>query len=304
MSRCLVLGVAAMLVAAALGCDQGGIRTANYHTSPDVAEKLREKLVVQSAGGGAAAELADPTGFATIRGMFKISGNAPQMARLAVTGDDASLCAPGGQGPLSEEVVAGPGGELANVVIFLDSKIPQEWEHEDYAATRDALLAGENGFDQKQCLFLSHVFAMRSTQTVEIINSDGVGHNTNIQPIKGAQPSNNSLPANSTSVYAPGGESPAPFSVTCSIHPWMKAYMITRSNPYFAVTNKDGSFEIKNAPTGVPLTFRVWQEKAGFLQEVTVNGAAEKWSKGRFKTTLNADEDVNLDVVINATVFE
>ena len=84
----------------------------------------------------------------------------------------------------------------------------------------------------------------------------------------------------------------------------MKAYMITRSNPYFAVTNKDGSFEIKNAPTGVPLTFRVWQEKAGFLQEVTVNGAAEKWSKGRFKTTLNADEDVNLDVVINATVFE
>ena len=162
-----------MLVAAALGCDQGGIRTANYHTSPDVAEKLREKLVVQSAGGGAAAELADPTGFATIRGMFKISGNAPQMARLAVTGDDASLCAPGGQGPLSEEVVAGPGGELANVVIFLDSKIPQEWEHEDYAATRDALLAGENGFDQKQCLFLSHVFAMRSTQTVEIINSDG-----------------------------------------------------------------------------------------------------------------------------------
>ncbi len=166
------------------------------------------------------------------------------------------------------------------------------------------MLKGEQGFDQKACIFLTHVFAMRSTQSVEIINSDPVGHNTNIQPNKGAQPSNNSLPANSTSVYSPGGQSPTPFPISCSIHPWMKAYMITRDNPYFAVTKADGSFEIKNVPAGVPLTFRIWQEKAGFIQEVTVNGAAETWKKGRYKTTLTDGQDVALDVQINAAAFQ
>ncbi len=304
MARCLVFVGAMMLLVAALGCERGLERRAELHTSADVASQIRKGFSGQGTTGKGEVAAADPTGFATLRGMFKVSGAAPRMARLTATGDDASLCAPGGQGPLSEEVVVGPGGELANVVVYLDTKIPSEWEHEGYAETKDALLSGAQGFDQKACVFTSHVFAMRSSQIVEIINSDPVGHNTNIQPVNGAQRSNNSLPANSVSVYEPGGQSAAPFPVTCSIHPWMKAHMITRDSPYFAVSQKDGSFEIKNAPTGVPLTFRVWQERAGFLQEVTVNGSAEKWSRGRYETTLNAGEDVNLDVVINASVFE
>jgi hypothetical protein len=56
-------------------------------------------------------------------------------------------------------------------------------------------------------------------------------------------------------------------------------------------------------PAGVPLEFRVWQEKAKFLQDVKVNGAAEKWSKGRMKLTLQPDEQKQLDVVVDAAVF-
>ena len=297
-----LLALALLVPLTLAGCDQGGRRSAMITTSPDVAEQIRGKINV-GGGGSGPQETVEATGFATIRGSFKVIGSPPQMASLNVTGDDAELCAPGGRAPLSQEVVVGSGGELANVLIFLDMKIPDSWEHESYAPMRDATLKGADGFDQKGCVFLSHVFAMRSTQTVEIINSDPTGHNTNIQPVKGAAPSNNSLPANSSAMYAPGGESPLPFPVTCSIHPWMKAYMITRDNPYFAVSTSDGAFELKNVPAGVPLTFRVWQERAGFLQEVTVNGAAEKWSKGRYKTTLNPDEDVTLDVTVNADVF-
>src|SRR5262249_44580052 len=107
----------------------------------------------------------------------------------------------------------------------------------------------------------------------------------------------------SYSMYLPGGESPEPFGVACSIHPWMSARMIVRDSPYFAVTKSDGSFEIKNVPAGVPLEFRVWQGKGGYLQDVTVNGKAEKWAKGRLKLTFQPEESKALDVTVEAGAF-
>src|SRR5206468_4652198 len=116
---------------------------------------------------------------------------------------------------------------------------------------------------------------------------------------------NATIPAHSFAMYDPGGEAAEPFGVSCSIHPWMSARMIVRDSPYFAVTKPDGSFEVANVPAGVPLEFRVWQEKSKFLQgEMKVNGNAEKWSKGRVKLTLQPDEQKTLDVVVDAAVFK
>jgi hypothetical protein len=83
----------------------------------------------------------------------------------------------------------------------------------------------------------------------------------------------------------------------------MAANMIVRDSPYFAVTKADGSFEIANVPAGVPLEFRVWQEKSKFIQEATVNGNAEKWNKGRVKMTLQPGEPKAMDVVVDVSAF-
>src|SRR5262249_1418610 len=149
-----------------------------------------------------------------------------------------------------------------------------KWEHEMYAKDREATLE----YDQKNCLFLTHMFAMRSKQKLKILNSDPVGHNTNVQGGGKTASINSTIPANAYAMYVPGGESAEPFGVSCAIHPWMSARMIVRDSPYFAVTKADGSFEIKNVPAGVPLEFRIWQEKGKFLQNVSVNGKAETWS--------------------------
>ena len=76
--------------------------------------------------------------------------------------------------------------------------------------------------------------------------------------------------------------------------------MIVRNSPYFAVTKADGTFEIANVPAGVPLEFRVWQERSGYLQEVSVNGQPQKWSKGKLPLTLVADESLELKVSVAA----
>jgi hypothetical protein len=62
----------------------------------------------------------------------------------------------------------------------------------------------------------------------------------------------------------------------------MKGYVVIRDNPYFAVTGKDGTFEIKNLPVGEELEFQALHEKAGYLL------AKPDWAKGRFKMKIAA----------------
>jgi plastocyanin len=49
--------------------------------------------------------------------------------------------------------------------------------------------------------------------------------------------------------------------VFCNIHPEMHAVVMALASPFFAVTDKRGSFAIHNAPAG-EYTLRVWSERA------------------------------------------
>jgi len=258
----------------------------------------------QAAGPAVAA--AEPTGWATIKGSFKLNGSPPDRPPLTIDKDQA-ICAPGGRPVLSETLVVDSATQgIKDVVIYLamPGKFPSgdpKWEHSSYSEKRESTL----DFDQKNCVFLTHMTAMRSTQKLRILNSDPVGHNTKIEATGKAAQLNATIPTGATVMYDPGGESQEPFNVACSIHPWMSARMISRDSPYFAVTKPDGTFEIANVPAGVPLEFRVWQERAKFLQgDMKVNGTAEKWSKGRVKLTLQPDEQKTLDVIVDVAVFK
>ncbi len=92
--------------------------------------------------------------------------------------------------------------------------------------------------------------------------------------------------------------------MSCSIHPWMSAFIMATPHPYFAVTDENGTFEIKNLPAGVDLEVRVWQEKVKYVPSATVNGAAANWPKGRMKLKLENDQELNLDVVLDAAKFQ
>jgi hypothetical protein len=117
-------------------------------------------------------------------------------------------------------------------------------------------------------------------------NSDTVGHNSNIATVKNA-PSNNLIPAGGEATVKFASEEAIPAQVTCNIHPWMKAWLLVRPNPYAAVSKPDGTFEIPGVPVGdVELQF--WHEKAGYLGEMKVGGKTEKPSRGRMKVKVPA----------------
>ena len=113
--------------------------------------------------------------------------------------------------------------------------------------------------DQPCCQFEPHMLAMREGQTLIVKNSATVSHNVNlIGGTKGP---------NLNQIIPPGGRLKIddivaryiPMQVACNIHGWMSSRIAVLKNPYFAVTDADGNFEIKDAPAG---DFRlvIWHE--------------------------------------------
>jgi hypothetical protein len=176
-----------------------------------------------------------------------------------------------------------------------------KWLHESYAAKRGT----EVIFDQKNCVFLTHVAGMWTAQTLKVLNSDPVGHNTKIDTKGGARPFNQTIGANGATTYTPDGEERQPAPVSCSIHTWMKAYLLPRDNPYFAVTDENGEFAIENVPAGVELEFRVWQPRLEFVDKVSMdwNGQPQAIKKGRLKLKLEPGES-QLNASWDAGIFQ
>lgn len=118
--------------------------------------------------------------------------------------------------------------------------------------------------DQPCCIFEPRVIGMRTGQGLVVRNSAPIPHNFKIDSIGGGPVANPLLPPGGKSEVEGFVPTTVPTLYTCSIHAWMKGYIGVFPHPYFAVTNEDGEFEIKNAPAG-KFRLMVWQEKAGWV---------------------------------------
>ena len=124
--------------------------------------------------------------------------------------------------------------------------------------------------DQKNLTFHPHVLPVVVGTTVDFLNSDDVLHNV-FSPDKCVEKFNlGSFPKGQKRTYA--FNNPGCVSVMlCNVHPEMEAYILVLETPYWAVTEKDGSYEIKDVPPG-KYTLKVWNERLKSKDvEVTVH---------------------------------
>lgn len=230
----------------------------------------------------------------TLKGKFIFDGKAPAPAPIDVT-KDQEYC--GNKGLVNEElVVDAKTGAIANVMLWVRKKdVPI---HPDYEKTATDTVV----LDNEGCRFQPHVQGIRVGQTLQLKNSDPVAHNTNVQGRNNQI--NPLIPAKSSSDQKIDQAEILPALVSCNIHPWMKGRLIVRDNPYFAVSKKDGTFEIKNVPAG-DIEFVVYHEKSGYVTDATLNGQAAKWPKGVMKVTIKAgDEPTDLgEIKLSAAQF-
>jgi hypothetical protein len=295
MKKLLTIFGVAVIVAPLAGCgrntDLGPV------ANPEAAAAIYSALTAGKADAGASAAVASTgTGWATIKGQFVFDGDAPQMNPYSVS-KEHEICTINGQAPPEETLVVSPGSKgIKNVVVFLrDAKRV----HESANPKTDPV-----EFDQKHCVFLTHVVGATVGQSLDIKNSDPTGHNTNIL----GTGFNQLIPSGGAIPYKVQKEAQQPAKVTCSIHPWMTAWMLARKNGYYAISDADGKFEIANVPAGEPLEFQVWHESGAAPGQGLVGATADapdlKWSnRGRVSVTLPENQVKEVKVFVPAKAF-
>ncbi len=115
--------------------------------------------------------------------------------------------------------------------------------------------------DQKKMTFIPHVIGVLKGTTVDFLNSDPVGHNVYWPSISG-----NKKLAHNMGTWPQGVKKSFQFNdlgtavLLCNVHAEMSGYVVVVPTPYFAVTDKEGAFEIKDLPPG-HYTLKTWSEE-------------------------------------------
>jgi hypothetical protein len=239
-----------------------------------------------------AARAADEDKWVTIKGKIvwdAAKGPVPKRTPVKATKDE-EVCAKDKDFNTEDWVVNPKTGGIANVVVWLAPepsaadaaalkagklKDFPSFKATDFHPTLAKPAKNEVEIDQPCCRFIPHVVVARTGQDMVIKNSAPVPHNAKWVS-RNNDEINPLLPAGGQHVVKGLKAEKFPIEITCSIHPWMKAWVRVFDHPYFVVTDEDGNFEIKNAPIlDGKLRIFIWQENG-------LHGGRE----GRFGQTL------------------
>jgi plastocyanin len=225
------------------------------------AAKPAESAAAAAAGGG---QKVDPATAGSVKGMVAVDGAVPKNDAIKMNADP--VCVKANGSPQFQETyqVGADGKALGNVFVYVKDGLG------NYSYDPPT---GEAMIDQKGCRYAPHVFGMRVGQTLTIQNSDPTLHNIHAMP-KGNQEFNNGQPIQGMKMTHTFSAKEVMVPFKCDVHGWMNAYVGVLDHPYFAVSDKDGKFDISNLPPGT-YTLEAWHEKLGTATQSVTIGAKE-----------------------------
>ena len=198
----------------------------------------------------------------SVRGTVRFEGKVPAAKPISMAADP--VCAKQHPSPiLAQEVMTDGNGDLQNVIVFVSDGLGERtFEQPQEPAV----------VEQKGCLYLPHVMAVRANQKLEVVNDDPTSHNIHPTPANNRE-WNKAEPPGTKMEEAFAREEVA-IPVKCNVHPWMRGYIAVFKHPFFGVTGKDGQFDLSNLPPGT-YTIKAWHEKLGTATQTVKVGANE-----------------------------
>jgi plastocyanin len=213
-----------------------------------------------------------PGAGANVKGTVKFQGTVPNQKPINMAADPSCAKQHAAQ-VVAQEVMTDSKSHLQNVIVFVSEGLGDR----KFDPPAQPVV-----IDQKGCTFQPHVLALRANQPLEMINDDSTAHNIHPVPANNREWNKAQLPGTKMAETFPREEIAIP--VKCNIHPWMRGYVAVFKHPFFAVTGKDGSFDLSNLPPGT-YTIEAWHEKFGTTTQ---------------KITVGANETKNIDFVFKS----
>jgi len=169
-------------------------------------------------------------------------------------------------------------GKLANVFVYVSGDMLELYA---FDAPKPEVLLAHRG-----CQFVPHVLAMQLSQTLKLTNEDATTHNTHFRP-KDNKDWNQSQPESSQPLEKKFATPEVLIPVRDNQHPWQKAYVSILSHPFFAVSARNGSYQIAGLPPG-QYTVVAWHERFGEQRaEISVGVSEQKNLDFTFKQPEN-----------------
>ncbi|MEL7500396.1 MAG: hypothetical protein AAFN77_22570 [Planctomycetota bacterium] len=214
----------------------------------------------------------DDKDWGSIKGRVVLDGDAPQRSEVDLDKfkiDPKDLKWFKQEGPILSEdwVVNKENKGVQWLIVWL---IPENADtdrkavldvHEKFKAP----IEGDDKFvivDQEPQGYVPHAVAIREGMGLKMRNQGPVAHVFNLTGFKNQMAAQNMAPKAELDVVDLKAER-ITNQVTCPPHPWERMWLKIFDHPYYAVTDKDGNFEIKNAPKG-KCRLVVWQETIGY----------------------------------------
>src|ERR1035437_3431988 len=206
---------------------------------------------------------------ADITGVVTLKGTPPPEKEITPLKDDPTCGKMHATPPMTHFYVVGSKGELADVVVMLKGVTGKSTG----ASATPAVL------DQRGCEYLPAILAVQTGQKITIKNSDPVLHNVHTTPmVAGNNEQNQAQMQGAADITFAFDKTENFLKFKCDVHPWMFAWVTVVDSPYFAVTDKDGKFTIKDVPPGKYTVTALHRKAApaGVDQEVEVKADGTK----------------------------
>ena len=184
-----------------------------------------------------AADAGAAKGSASIAGKISFAGTAPAAEKIKVSADP--YCQKEHKDGLERKVVDVKDGGLKDVFVYVKSGLTGT-----YPAPTEAV-----ELDQQGCMYKPHMVVLQVGQPLKIKNNDETLHNIHPRPSVN-QEFNIGQPRKGMESTKTFDKKEVMIPVGCDVHPWMRSYISVMDNPFFAVTDEDGKFEIKGLPAG------------------------------------------------------
>ena len=201
-----------------------------------------------------------------LEGKVVFQGTVPSPRKVIPT-QDQQVCG----GPRDEpRIVLGPDNTVQGAIVYL--KGVEKGKAFEKPKKPPVV-------DNVKCKFEPEIQVVSVGTEILIVNSDPVLHNTHGYLItdsrRGRTVFNQAMPQKGQQVKSTL-KLPGMIDVACDVHGWMQAWILVAENPYYAVTEKNGTFAIKDIPPG-KYTLATFQPHTG-VRETPVTVEAKKTS--------------------------